>query len=352
MQTEPSPTAEATRLTLPARTSPTAKTRGRLVSNRQRRARERPARGAAGRRRSRSAPVCTNPLSSRATQPRSHAVLGLRRRSSRRRGGSGGSRSLRRRRRARSRARGGRRPSSADELGARVEGDVGRLLDAADRGSATWWRRGPGRGRATWTCAACAREEHRGLAGGVAAADDDDLLARAALGLDVRRRVVDADALEAREVGDVERRYSAPVAMTMARARTDSPFDSSIRVRPSRRSAIRDGAARDRELGAELLGLGERAPGERLPGDARGEAEVVLDLRARRRPVLRARRPRRPARRAPPTRRRRAAASPPGPAPKTTTSCTAAGSMRGVQAEAVGDLGVRGVLEHARRRGR
>ena len=34
MHTEPSPTAEATRLTLLARTSPTAKTRGRLVSNR------------------------------------------------------------------------------------------------------------------------------------------------------------------------------------------------------------------------------------------------------------------------------------------------------------------------------
>jgi DNA-binding NarL/FixJ family response regulator len=72
---DPSPTADATRLTLPPRTSPTAKIPGRLVSSRY------------GRRASgqfalssssgeRSGPVLTNPFSSRTTQPWSHPVFG------------------------------------------------------------------------------------------------------------------------------------------------------------------------------------------------------------------------------------------------------------------------------------
>ena len=48
-----------------------------------------------------------------------------------------------------------------------------------------------------------ARQEDRGLARGVASADDDHVLAAAEVRLDLRRRVVDAEALEAREVREV-----------------------------------------------------------------------------------------------------------------------------------------------------
>ena len=78
MQIEPSPTAEATRLTLVARTSPTANTPGRLVSS------DTAARASGHLRVAelvgvRLAPVLTKPLSSSATQPPSHSVFGGRR---------------------------------------------------------------------------------------------------------------------------------------------------------------------------------------------------------------------------------------------------------------------------------
>src|ERR1700722_18430703 len=59
--TDPSPTAEATRLTDPARTSPTAKIPGWDVAN-----------GEPGE----STPVMTNPFSSSFTNPESHSVFG------------------------------------------------------------------------------------------------------------------------------------------------------------------------------------------------------------------------------------------------------------------------------------
>src|ERR1700726_3795286 len=61
--TDPSPTEEATRLTEPARTSPTAKTPGSAVAKGE--ATE-PA----------LEPVITNPLSSSFTRPESHSVFG------------------------------------------------------------------------------------------------------------------------------------------------------------------------------------------------------------------------------------------------------------------------------------
>ena len=68
------------------------------------------------------------------------------------------------------------------------------------------------------------REEHRRLAGRVAAADDDHLFAAAQLRLDERRAVVDAGALELRQVRRAaSRRYSAPVAMITVRAGTRGP---------------------------------------------------------------------------------------------------------------------------------
>src|SRR5438105_1002486 len=73
---DPSPTAEATRLTLPLRTSPTAKTPGRLVSNKYG-VRASGQCAAASSSRERSGPVLINPFSSSATQRFSHAVLGI-----------------------------------------------------------------------------------------------------------------------------------------------------------------------------------------------------------------------------------------------------------------------------------
>src|SRR5262249_55646063 len=76
MQTEPSPTAAATRLALPARTSPTANTLGLFVSKRR-----------GGRRRGhfddsrsdgrRSGPVLMKPFPSRVTQFSSQRVFGF-----------------------------------------------------------------------------------------------------------------------------------------------------------------------------------------------------------------------------------------------------------------------------------
>src|SRR5206468_13036023 len=72
---EPSPTADATRLVLPLRTSTTARTPGRLVSSRcggRRSGHFATARSSAVS----AAPVLMNPLSSSAKQPASHFVLG------------------------------------------------------------------------------------------------------------------------------------------------------------------------------------------------------------------------------------------------------------------------------------
>src|SRR3954466_4026249 len=72
---EPSPTADATRLTLPLRTSPTAKMPGLLVSSRYgARASGHFARGSSSS--ESSAPVFTKPFSSRMTQPSIHDVFG------------------------------------------------------------------------------------------------------------------------------------------------------------------------------------------------------------------------------------------------------------------------------------
>ena len=71
--TEPSPTAEATRFTEPLRTSPTAKTPGRLVRNGDSAA---PAMSDLSPEVFKAAPVRTNPFSSSATVLRSHPVHG------------------------------------------------------------------------------------------------------------------------------------------------------------------------------------------------------------------------------------------------------------------------------------
>src|SRR5262249_41640154 len=71
---EPSPTADATRLTLPHRTSPTANTPGREVSSRYGK-RSRGHFAAARSSGVKSGPVLINPFESRVIQPSSQAVL-------------------------------------------------------------------------------------------------------------------------------------------------------------------------------------------------------------------------------------------------------------------------------------
>ena len=123
-----------------------------------------------------------------------------------------------------------------------------------------------------------AGEVDRGLAGGIAAADQRHLGAGAQPRLDRRGPVPDAAPLEALDVGD--RRPA------VARAAGDH---DGARRRPRRRRPARAGSGpgaeadqlghrrREDDLGAELLGLDEGAAGQRLAGDAGREAQVVLD---------------------------------------------------------------------------
>ena len=104
-----------------------------------------------------------------------------------------------------------------------------------------------------------------------------DLLAAAELGLHRGRRVVDAGALEAREVRQVE--------LAVARAGVDHDRACPDRLAAVERQGVRRSLAvqpgdepRDGEPGAELLRLRLRPAGERLAGDAGREAEIVLDL--------------------------------------------------------------------------
>lgn len=162
------------------------------------------------------------------------------------------------------------------DLGARMQGDLRRLVDALDE------MVGHGVGEAVAAdedvhMRRGARQEHRRLAGGIAAADDDHFLAGAQIRFHRRRGVVDALALETLVV---EKRQ-------LAIARTGRDHDRAgadrlpvlERQRVGMRFAVeRRDVARDRQPCPEFLRLDLRAVG--LSGDAGREAEIVLDLRA------------------------------------------------------------------------
>src|SRR5262249_56766310 len=106
------------------------------------------------------------------------------------------------------------------------------------------------------------------------------LLAVAELRLHLRGGVVPPHALELRELrqrklpvvrpgGDDDRARTHDLARRQLDGVRPAPADQ-----PGRRAC-------DRDAGAELLRLAERAAGEGLPGDTGRKAEVVLDLRAR-----------------------------------------------------------------------
>src|ERR1700683_1703751 len=111
------------------------------------------------------------------------------------------------------------------------------------------------------------REVDRGLAGGIAATDDDDLIVAAELRFDRSRAVVDAETIEP---GDIVERE--PAVFGARRDDDDAGGDAGAGVRlDDVRCAIAkelDRALRDEDLGAELLGLRVGAAGELLSRDA------------------------------------------------------------------------------------
>src|SRR2546427_6532602 len=124
-------------------------------------------------------------------------------------------------------------------------------------------------------------EETRSLSRGVPPADEDHVLSPAAPSLDGRGPVGDPAALEI-----VQRRdRRTTVARTRGDddgARGDGPpivehegeWGSLGFARMTGEPGCNGGHG---EIGSELLGLGETAPGEFLAGDPGGKAEVVLD---------------------------------------------------------------------------
>ncbi len=121
-------------------------------------------------------------------------------------------------------------------------------------------------------------EVDRGLAGGVAAADQRHLGARAEPRLDRRGPVPDAAALEALDVA--ERRPAVAGAAGddhgaggHAAAVVELEAVGALGAEADELGDLR----REDDLGAELLGLHEGAAGQRLAGDAGREAEIVLD---------------------------------------------------------------------------
>ena len=129
------------------------------------------------------------------------------------------------------------------------------------------------------------REEHHGLSGRVAAADQRHLLARAELRLDRRGPIGDAGPLEHRQV--LDRRPAIGGAggddHGLGAHRAAFGRDSSLKGSLSRAVAIgaiemRD-LQRNGDLDAEFQRLIEGASGERHAGDAGGKAEIILDSR-------------------------------------------------------------------------
>ena len=129
--------------------------------------------------------------------------------------------------------------------------------------------------------AGVAGQKHRGLAGGIAAADQHDLLLRAQPRLDRRGPVPDAAAFEIGEVFDL----GAPIARAArhhdgSRAQHLAVVELQAEGAVGARTIERRHLDRDHHVGAEFLRLVEGARGQRLPGDAGRKAEIILDPRA------------------------------------------------------------------------
>ena len=105
------------------------------------------------------------------------------------------------------------------------------------------------------------REEHRGLAGGIASADDDDLLSDAQLRLHARGRVVHAGAFELRHVWNRRLAVLCP-RRDDQRPRIDATAVFEVhRVQRTLTRQLRR-PLRDHQLRPELLSLRVRSFGE------------------------------------------------------------------------------------------
>ena len=121
-------------------------------------------------------------------------------------------------------------------------------------------------------------KEDRRLPRRVAAADDRDRVVAAHQRLSLRRRVVDAHLLEIVQAGHVEPTVPGASGDDHRRARQRGPVGEVDTVTAA---LLRDGGGLrgHGEPGAELLRLEHRPVRELGAGDTRGESEVVLDPR-------------------------------------------------------------------------
>ena len=145
-------------------------------------------------------------------------------------------------------------------------------------------------------------EEHRRLAGRVSRADEVDVEAVRVRGLAARGAIEDPSPGELVEAWGIEL-PPRDAAREDDRARAQDV--AAVEVDAVRGGVDARDLPRDDDLGAEPPRLQQRASRQRVAGDARREAEVVLD--PRRRPGLASRAPRTRSRSsaAPPTRRTR-----------------------------------------------
>ena len=169
------------------------------------------------------------------------------------------------------------------QLLVRQQLDVGGALDAVDQ-VARHRRRQPRAADQHDHLGRVIGQEHRRLAGRVAAADDHHRLPAADAGLDRRGPVPDAPALEARQRVEV----GTAVARAGGDHRGARPHRAAVLQRQAQLVVLAVALAahlgdlgRDQHVGAELLGLDEGPARQRLARDAGREAEVVLDARAR-----------------------------------------------------------------------
>src|SRR5262249_27255605 len=122
------------------------------------------------------------------------------------------------------------------------------------------------------------REEHRGLAGRVAGADDVDVEAVRARSLAARGAVEDPLADQPVEALD---RQLPPRDSPRDDDRPGAEDVAAVEVHLAARRVDARDRARDEDLGAEPARLLQRAARELVAGDTRREAEVVLDPRGR-----------------------------------------------------------------------
>src|SRR5438105_12943874 len=127
-------------------------------------------------------------------------------------------------------------------------------------------------------------EEHRGLSGRIAAADDCDFLARAQLGFQRRGPVPDTPAFEVRQAGH-RRTAITRAARDHDGARPQGPaireLQRQLALAPRFRAIERRCLPGYQHFRAELLRLHEGATSQRLTRDAGRKTQIVLDTRTR-----------------------------------------------------------------------